>query len=131
MIEIKKEIIKTKVGPCPQGPYSQVIRAGDLIFISGQISRNSKTSEFINGDIEMQTQKILENIDGILKSLGSNLKNVIKMTIFLRNMDEINGANNMFVKYFENNYPSRTCVEISRLPKDAKIEIDTIAIIDS
>jgi len=130
-MKIKKKVFKEKVGPYPQGPYSQVVSAGDIVFISGQISRNSKTSKFINGDIEMQTQKILENIDGILKSLGSNLKNVIKMTIFFRNMDEINGANNMFVKYFENNYPSRTCVEVSRLPKDAKIEIDTIAIIES
>jgi len=123
--------MKANVGPYPQGPYSQAIRAGDLVFISGQISRNAKTSEFINGDINIQTQKILENIDGILKSLGSNLKNVIKMTIFLKNMGEVNEVNNVFVKYFENNYPSRICVEVLRLPKNAKIEIDTIAIIDS
>jgi len=124
---MKKEIIKTKKAPLASGPYSQAIKTGNLLFLSGQISRNPETNEFIDGDIEVQTEQVLKNIKAVLEAGGSLLENVVKVTVYLRNIEDFALVNKVYSRYFENNLPARSCVEVSKLPKDAKIEIEAIA----
>jgi len=111
------------------GPYSQAIKMGNLLFVSGQISIKPETNEYIDGDIETQTEQVLENIRAILEAASSSLKNVVKVTVYLRDMEDFALVNKVYSKYFKDSLPARVCVEVSRLPKDAKIEIDAIAII--
>ena len=131
MKEIKKEIIKTKKAPSAIGPYSQAIRVENLLFLSGQISINPNTNEFIDGDIEIQTEQILKNIKAILEAGSSSLENVVKVTIYLQDMKDFNLVNKIYSKYFEDSLPARATVEVSNLPKNAKLEIDAIAIKNS
>lgn len=131
MKKIKKEIIKTKKAPSAIGPYSQAIRVENLLFLSGQISINPETNEFIDGDIEIQTEQILKNIKAILEAGSSSLENVVKVTIYLQDMKDFNLVNKIYSKYFEDSLPARATVEVSNLPKNAKLEIDAIAIKNS
>ena len=126
--KIKKEIIKTCKAPMAIGPYSQAIRTGNLLFLSGQISIDPETNKFLDGDIEIQTEQALENIKAILEAAGSSLKNVVKVTMYLRNMENFTLVNKVYNRYFEDSLPARACVEVSNLPKNAKIEIEAIAI---
>jgi len=126
--KIKKEIIKTQKVPLAIGPYSQAIRAGNLLFLSGQISINPETNEFIDGDIEIQTEQVLKNIKAILEAGNSSLEDVVKVTIYLRNMEDFALVNKIYSKYFEKSLPARATLEVSNLPKNAKVEIDAIAI---
>lgn len=127
---MKREIIKTQKAPLAIGPYSQAIRAGDLLFVSGQISINSETNEFINGDIEIETEQVLNNIKAILEAGGSSLEDVIKVSIYLQDIKDFALVNKVYSKYFNINLPARACVEVSNLPKNAKIEIEAIGIIN-
>ena len=124
---MKKEIITTKKGPLAIGPYSQAIKFGNLLFISGQISINPETNEFIDGEIEIQTEQVLKNIKAILEAGGSSLEDVVKVTVYLQDIKDFVLVNKIYSKYFEYNLPARACIEVSKLPKDAKIEIETIA----
>ena len=128
MKKIKKEIIKTQKAPLAIGPYSQAIRAENLLFLSGQISINPETNEFIDGDIEIQTEQVLKNIKAILEAGGSLLEDVVKVTIYLQDIKDFASVNKIYSKYFEKSLPARACVEVSNLPKNAKLEIDAIAI---
>ena len=130
MKKIKKEIIKTQKAPLAFGPYSQAIKVGDLLFISGQISINPETNEFVDSNVEIQTEQVLKNIKAILEAAGSSLKNVIKTNISLRNMGDFDLVNKVYNNYFKDSLPARSCVEVSNLPKNARIEIETIAMID-
>ena len=130
MKKIKKEIIKTQKAPLAVGPYSQAIKVGDLLFISGQISINPETNEFVDSNVEIQTEQVLKNIKAILEAAGSSLKNVIKTNISLRNMGNFDLVNKVYNNYFKDSLPARSCVEVSNLPKNARIEIETIAMID-
>ncbi|PKP61234.1 hypothetical protein CVT91_03595 [Candidatus Atribacteria bacterium HGW-Atribacteria-1] len=125
---MKKEIIKTQKAPLAIGPYSQAIKVGDLLFISGQISINPETNEFIDGDIETQTEQVLKNIKAILEAGGSSLEDTVKVTIYLGDMADFDLVNKIYSKYFKNSLPARVCIEVSNLPKNAKLEIDAIAI---
>ena len=98
------------------------------MFISGQISINPETNEFIDGEIEIQTEQVLKNIKAILEAGGSSLEDVVKVTIYLQDIKDFVLVNNIYSKYFGENLPARSCVEVSKLPKDAKIEIETIAV---
>ena len=129
MKKIKKEIIKTKKAPLAIGPYQQAIKVGELLFISGQVSINPETNEFIDGDVEIQEKQVLENIKAILEAGGSSLKNVVKVTIYLRNMGDFTLVNRVYSKYFKDSLPARACVEVSNIPENAKIEIEAIATI--
>lgn len=124
---MKKEIIKTEKAPSAVGPYSQAIKIGNLLFVSGQISINPETNEFTDGDIETQTEQVLKNIKAVLEAGGSLLEDVVKVTIYLRNIEDFALVNKVYGRYFEKYLPARACVEISKLYKDAKIEIDAIA----
>lgn len=127
--KIKKEIIKTQKAPLAIGPYSQAIKVGDLLFISGQISIKPETNEFIDGEVEVQTEQVLENIKAILEAVDSSLEDVAKVTIYLRNMEDFVLVNKVYNRYFENSLPARATVEVSNLPKNAKVEIDAIGIV--
>ena len=131
MKKIKKEIIKTEKAPSAIGPYSQAIRVENLLFLSGQISINPKTNEFIDGDIEIQTEQVLKNIKAILEAGSSSLENVVKVTIYLQDIKDFVLVNKIYSKYFEDSLPARATVEVSNLPKNAKLEIDAIAIKNS
>jgi 2-iminobutanoate/2-iminopropanoate deaminase len=104
---------------------------GDLLFLSGQISINPETNEFIDGDIEKQTEQVLKNIEAILEAGGSSLEDVVKITIYLKDMGDFAFVNKIYSKYFGKSLPARACVEVSNLPKNAKIEIEAIAITKS
>ncbi|MGL4741752.1 MAG: RidA family protein [Sarcina sp.] len=123
-----KKIIETKEAPGAIGPYSQAINVGNLIFISGQIPINPINNE-IPSSIEEQTEQVLENIKAILCSAKVDFSNVVKTTVFLDDLENFNEMNKVYEKYFNETKPARSTVEVSRLPKDVKIEIETIAII--
>ena len=121
-------VIKTNKAPAAFGPYVQGIKSGNLIFTSGQIPVDPKTGN-IPEKIEHQTRQALQNIKGVVEEAGCNMSQVIKMTIYLTDMNDYDTFNDNFKSFFDNlssNYPARTCVEVSRLPKNVKIEIDAV-----
>jgi len=128
---MKKEIIHTKKAPEPIGPYSQAIKLSEenpyFIFTSGQVAIDPETGNFTGGDIKQQTRQTLENIKNILHEAGSELKRVIKTTVFIKNMDDFAAMNEIYAEYFSESIPARSTVEVARLPKDALVEIETIA----
>jgi len=122
-----KEILFTKRAPAPVGAYSQAVRAGGFVFISGQIPLNPETGEVLFADITEQTERILANIRNILQDAGMGLEDVVKTTVFLELMDDMSRVNEVFARYFGDNPPARSAVEVARLPKDVAIEIEAIA----
>jgi 2-iminobutanoate/2-iminopropanoate deaminase len=124
----KKRVIQTEKGPKAIGPYSQAIQAGDLLFLSGQIPIDPKTGELIMGDIRKQTQQVLENIKGILESQRRGMEDVVKVTIFLKDMGNFSQVNEVYATYFPSSPPARSTVEVAKLPRDVDIEIEAIAL---
>lgn len=124
-----KKVIQTIKAPKPIGPYSQAIRAGNFIFLSGQIPIDPSTGEMIKGDIRQQTRQVLENIKGVLESQGLNMEDVVKVTIFLKNMGNFSLVNEVYATYFPSFPPARSTVEVAKLPRNAEIEIEAIALI--
>jgi len=126
---MKKEVLTTKNAPEAIGPYSQAIKVGDLLYTSGQIPINPATGQVVQGGIEAQTKQVLENINAILVNAGSSFKNVIKSTVFVKDMNDFTTINNIYGQYFKDPYPARSLVEVARLPKDVLIEIEVIALV--
>jgi 2-iminobutanoate/2-iminopropanoate deaminase len=124
-----KKVIDTDKAPKAIGPYSQTIQAGDFLFLSGQIPLDPKTGELVNGDIRDQTQRVLENIKGVLESQGLGMEKVVKVTIFLKDLGNFNQVNEVYATYFPSSPPARSTVEVSKLPRNAEIEIEAIALI--
>jgi 2-iminobutanoate/2-iminopropanoate deaminase len=122
-----KDIVNSDRGPKPIGPYSQAVKINGLLYLSGQIPLDPKTNEMITGDIKAQTERVLENIKGILESAGSNLHHVVKTTVFLKDMNEFPAMNEVYAKYFTSAHPARSTVQVARLPKDASVEIEVVA----
>ncbi len=122
-----KKIISTPEAPAAIGPYSQAIRIGDFLYTSGQISLDPKTMEMINGEIEIETEKVLQNIEAILKADGLGLNDVIKTTVYLTDLSEFARMNQVYEKFFSETKPARACVQVAALPKGAKVEIEAIA----
>ncbi|MBE3554464.1 MAG: RidA family protein [Thermicanus sp.] len=120
------EIISTEAAPKAIGPYSQAVLVGETLFTSGQIPLN-ENGEIVQGGIEAQTRQVLENLTVILKAAGFTLENVVKTTLYLKNMEDFGKVNQVYASYFSEHKPARTTIEVSRLPKDALIEIDLIA----
>ena len=123
-----REAIVTNDGPKAIGPYSQAIKANGLIFLSGQIPLDPATQQLISGDVAAQTDRVLQNLAGILKAAGSSLQQVVKTTVFLKNMSEFAAMNEVYGRYFTEAPPARSTVEVARLPKDVLVEIDVIAL---
>jgi len=127
--KMEKRIIYTEKAPKPIGPYSQAVIAGNLIFTAGQIPIDPTTNQVVQGDIKEQTRRVLENLRAILEAVGSTFDDVVKVTIYMRDLNEFSAMNEVYSEYFKNSPPARTTVEVSRLPRDVKIEIDLIAIV--
>lgn len=126
-----KKTINTQNAPAAIGPYSQAIRIDKFIFVSGQIPMNPVTMEIVEGGIEDQTKQVLENLKAILEEAGTNLNNVVKTTVFIKNMEDFSKINEIYASYFVDNKPARACVEVARLPKDVWVEIEAIAIVEN
>jgi 2-iminobutanoate/2-iminopropanoate deaminase len=123
-----REVIATSNAPKAIGPYSQAIRAGGMIFCSGQIALDPVTNQLIQGDIAAQTERVLKNLSAVLWEAGSNLEHVVKTTVFLKDMSDFAAMNEVYGKYFSKQPPARSTVEAARLPKDVLVEIDVIAV---
>ena len=123
-----REVIATDQAPQAIGPYSQAIRAEGLIFTSGQVAIDPATQQVIAGDISSQTDRVLKNLDAILRASGSSLEKVLRCTVFLKNMGEFAAMNEVYGRYFKQSPPARSTVEVARLPKDGLVEIDAIAL---
>lgn len=126
---MSKQIIKTTNAPGAIGPYSQAVKVGNLIFTSGQIPLNPANGELVNDDIRKAAAQSLENIKAILEEAGSSLEKVIRTVVFLKDINDFAAVNEVYAEYFTENYPARSCVEVAKLPKDAKIEIEVIAVV--
>jgi 2-iminobutanoate/2-iminopropanoate deaminase len=124
-----KRVIQTEKAPRSIGPYSQAIQAGNFLFLSGQIPLDPRTGESVKGDIQQQTQQVLENIKGVLESQKLGMENVVKTTIFLQDIGNFNQVNEVYATYFPSSPPARSTVEVAKLPRDADIEIEAIALI--
>ncbi|NLY20816.1 MAG: RidA family protein [Tissierellia bacterium] len=121
------KVLHTDKAPAAVGPYSQAVQIGDLIFTSGQLALVPETGELVNDDIQLATRRSLDNIKAILENAGSSLEKVVKATIFLDDMDNFGKVNEVYGEYFSIHKPARSCVQVAKLPKDAKIEIEVIA----
>jgi 2-iminobutanoate/2-iminopropanoate deaminase len=124
-----KDIVTTDRGPKPIGPYSQAVKANGFLYLSGQVALDPKTNEITGADIRQQTERVLENIKGIVEAAGSNLHHIIKTTVFLKDMNEFPQMNEVYARYFTAAPPARSTVQVARLPKDALVEIEVIAVI--
>jgi len=124
-----KKIISTNKAPQAIGPYSQavVLPGQNLVYVSGQLGIDPLSGEFVKGGIAEQTNQVLTNVNTVLKAAGSNLLHVIKTTVYLKNMDDFSEMNKVYESFFSSNPPARAAVEVSRLPKDALVEIEAIA----
>jgi 2-iminobutanoate/2-iminopropanoate deaminase len=129
---VTKKIIKTNLAPAPVGPYNQAIVAtGKMLFVSGQIAIDPTTNQLVHdGDIAKQTERVMSNIDAILKEAGATFEDVVKTGVFLKDMNDFATMNGIYARYFdEATAPARACVEVARLPKDVLVEIDCIVVI--
>ena len=124
---MQKKPVNTTEAPEAIGPYSQAIRVGGFLYTSGQISLDPITMEMVAGNIELETEKVLQNIEAILSSEGLNFGHVIKTTVYLTDLSEFARMNQVYEKFFSSTKPARACVQVAALPKGAKVEIDAIA----
>ena len=123
-----KEIIQTANAPQAIGPYSQAVKAGEFLFASGQIPIDPNTGEFVAGGIAEQTEQVLKNLSAVLEAAGSSLERVVKTTVFLVDMAEFVAMNEVYGRYFKNQPPARATVQAARLPRDARVEIEAVAL---
>ncbi len=125
---MEKRVILSQLAPAAIGPYSQAIRWGELIFVSGQIAIDPATGKVVEGDIAVQTERVLKNLAAILESAGSNLAKVLKTTVYLRDLGDFARMNEIYASFFSKDPPARATVEVSRLPRDVAVEIELIAL---
>ena len=123
-----REIVKTEGAPAAIGPYSQAVRAGGFVFASGQIPLDPKTGQFVEGGVREQTEQVLRNLAAVLEAAGSGLARVVKTTVFLADMDDFAAMNEVYGRYFAEDPPARATVEAARLPRDARVEIEVVAL---
>lgn len=122
-----KQIVQTSSAPAAIGPYSQAVIWQGLVFLSGQIPLDPATGNLVAGDVEAQTERVLQNLEAILLEAGSSLGAVLKTTVYLKDMGEFPAMNRVYARYFGESLPARATVEVARLPKDVAVEIDAIA----
>jgi 2-iminobutanoate/2-iminopropanoate deaminase len=122
-----REAISTSAAPAAIGPYSQAIRAGSLLFVSGQIPLDPETSTLVEGDIRVQTHRVFRSLAGILEAAGTSLERVVRATVYLADMNDFAAMNEVYATYFSSPAPARSTIQAARLPRDARVEIDVIA----
>jgi 2-iminobutanoate/2-iminopropanoate deaminase len=125
-----KEAVSSPEAPKAIGPYSQAVRAGQLLFVSGQVPLDPATGQIVAGDIETQTRRVFDNLAAVLKAGGRSFADVVRTTVFLADMNDFTAVNDVYGTYFSAPYPARATVQVARLPKDARVEIDLIASFD-
>jgi 2-iminobutanoate/2-iminopropanoate deaminase len=123
-----REIVSTEHGPKAIGPYSQAVKANGFVFVSGQVALQPATGQLIEGGIAQQTERVLENLRGIVEASGSSMHKAVKVTVFLKDMNDFAAMNEVYARYFPSAPPARSIVEVAQLPKDVRIEIDLIAL---
>ena len=123
------ETVATDRGPKAIGPYSQAVRANGFVFLSGQIALDPKTQQVVEGDVAVQTERVLENLKGVVEAAGASLQSVVKTTVFLADMNDFAKMNDVYGRYFAMNPPARSTVEVSKLPRNVRVEIDLIALL--
>ncbi len=123
-----KTVIATDRGPAAIGPYSQAIKANGFIFISGQVAFDPATKQIVDGDTARQTARVLENLKAIAEAAGSSLDRAVRATVYLKDMNEFAAMNEVYARYFTASPPARSTVEVARLPRDVRVEIDLIAL---
>ena len=126
-----REAVSTSAAPAAIGPYSQAIRAGNLVFVSGQIPLDPTTGMMVEGDIAVQTHRVFRNLAGILEAAGSSFDHVVRATVYLADMNDFAAMNDVYATYFSTPAPARATIQAARLPKDARVEIDVIAEVDN
>lgn len=124
---MKKSDVSAKKAPAAVGPYSQAVKFGDLLFCSGQIGVDPKTNNLVGNTVSEQAKQVFENLKTVLEAGGSGFDNVLKVNVYLKNMDDFSVMNEIYARHFEKPYPARATVEVARLPKGALIEIECIA----
>ncbi len=126
---MRREPVKTSNAPAALGPYSQAIKVGEFVYTSGQVAIDPATGEFIGGDIAEQTERVLKNVAAVLEAAGSSLDQVVKTLVFLADMNDFAAMNEVYARFFTGAPPARSTVHAARLPKDARIEIEAVALI--
>ncbi|EDV23127.1 Ribonuclease UK114 [Trichoplax sp. H2] len=129
-MSLARTVIKTAMAPGAIGPYSQALKVGNTLYLSGQIGLSPESNEFAGPDVEAQTNQALQNIRAVLKEAGSSFKDVVKTTILLADINDFATVNKIYAQYFSEPYPARAAYECSKLPKLARIEIEAIAVLD-
>ena len=124
---MKHQVIHTDNAPKAIGPYSQAVKAGNMLFVSGQVPFVPETMEIVEGDVKAQTAQSLKNVQAILAEAGLDFSHVVKSTVFIKDMNEFAQINEVYAEFFGENKPARACVEVARLPKDVAIEIEAVA----
>ncbi len=124
---MSKIIIKSEQAPAPIGPYSQAVSTGNMLFVSGQVALNPAKGEMENESIVSEATQVMKNLDAILKAAGFEWNEVVKSTIFLKDLNDFGTVNGIYGEYFKENPPARETVEVARLPRDAKVEISVVA----
>jgi len=125
---LEKQVVNTDQAPAAIGPYSQALKVGEMVFVSGQIPIDPATGDIVQGDIKAQARQVLTNLNAVLAAAGSSLEKTVKTTVYITNMDEFSQVNEVYSEFFKDQPPARACVEVSRLPKGVTVEIDAIAV---
>jgi 2-iminobutanoate/2-iminopropanoate deaminase len=124
-----REIVATEHGPKAIGPYSQAVKANGFVFTAGQVALDPTTGSMVGTEIKAQTERVMENLKGIVEAAGSSLHKVVKTTVFLKDMNDFAAMNEIYASYFPSAPPARSTVEVARLPKDARVEIEVVALL--
>ncbi len=124
---MSKDVISTSRAPAALGPYSQAIRWGGLIFVSGQIPIDPATSQVVGGDVAAQTERVLQNLAAVLEAAGASLGQVLKTTVYLRDLNDFGKMNEVYARFFSEQPPARATVQVARLPRDVSVEIEAVA----
>jgi 2-iminobutanoate/2-iminopropanoate deaminase len=125
---MSKRIVKTDDAPQAIGPYSQAVVAGGFVFAAGQVPLDPRTGQLVPGDIRIQTRRVMENLKAVLEASGSSMDKVVKTTVFLRDLNDFGIMNEIYGQYFQENPPARSTVQVTRLPREAAVEIEVVAL---
>lgn len=126
---MSKRIVRTENAPDAIGPYSQAVVAGGFVYTAGQLALDPGTGQLVPGDVRVQTKRVMENIKAILESAGSSLANVVKTTVFLRDMNDFGAMNEIYGSYFQEEPPARSTFQVAKLPRDGAVEIEVVALL--
>jgi len=126
---MQKQVVVAKDAPKAIGPYSAGVKIGNFVYTAGQLGIDPDSGDFVEGGIEAQTRRALQNLEAVLEAAGSSLENVVKTTVFLRDMNDFVAMNGVYAEFFSENFPARSAVQVARLPNDGAVEIEAIAVI--